>query len=120
MGHAPECTIIYVGLARLPQPLVAPMASVAVELEVEVASRRIVSANTNLPFPSLERLLRELLVGKPIEVCGDGAMLEFEVRYSAPFATALRVAVQSAVRRATADAGSREQAQHQQVALSST
>ena len=59
MGHPARCTIVYVGLGRLPQPLVAAAPTVAVELEV---------------------------------------------RYSAPFASAVRVAVQAAARRALADA----------------
>jgi len=104
MGHPTRCTIVYVGLARLPQPLVAAAPTVAVELEVELGSRHVVAASTNLPFPSLARLLDDVLVGKPVEACMDGALLELEVRYSAPFASAVRVAVQAAARRALADA----------------
>ena len=104
MGHPVRCTIVYVGLGRLPQPLVAAAPTVAVELEVELGSRQVVAANTNLPFPSLARLLDDVLVGKPVEACMDGALLEFDVRYSAPFASAVRVAVQAAARRALADA----------------
>lgn len=108
MGHVDKPTIIYVGLARLPQPLVAPAPTVAVELEVELPGRRIIAANTNLQFPGLERLLREVLVGQPIDSFAGRAMLEFEVRYCATFATAVRAAVQSAVRRAVEDAASED------------
>ena len=108
MGHPSRCTIVYVGLGRLPQPLVAAAPTVAVELEVELGSRQVVAANTNLPFPSLARLLDDVLVGKPVEACMDGALLEFDVRYSAPFASAVRVAVQAAARRALADAADSE------------
>ena len=104
MGHPTRCTIVYVGLARLPQPLVAAAPTVAVELEVELGSRHVVAASTNLPFPSLARLLDDVLVGKPVEACMDGALLELEVRYSSPFAPAVRVALQAAARRALADA----------------
>lgn len=119
MGHAAESTIVYVGLARLPQPLVAPVPSVAVELEVELCSRRILAANTNLQFPGLERLLREVLVGKGVDTFAGCNLLELEVRYSAPFATALRAAVQAAVRRALDDAASKNGAPAQPVAISS-
>src|SRR3990170_426834 len=104
MGHPTRCTIVYVGLARLPQPLVAAAPTVAVELEGELGSRHVVAASTNLPFPSLARLLDDVLVGKPVEACMDGALLELEVRYSAPFASAVRVAVQGAARRGPAGA----------------
>jgi hypothetical protein len=100
MGHASESTIVYVGQARLPQPLVAAAPSVAVELEVDLCSRRVVGASTNLQFPGLDRLLQEILVGRPIDAGDRSAVLELEVRYSAPFTTAVGVAVQSALRRA--------------------
>ena len=115
MGHAAEPTIIYVGLGRLPQPAVAAMDAVVVELEVEAHSRRIVAANTNLQFPGLKRLLQEVLVGQPVDAAAGHALLELEVRYSAPFAPALlelevrysapfapalRAATQAAARRA--------------------
>ena len=67
MGHTNESSIIYVGLARLPQPLVAPVSSVAVELEVEPRGRRTVAASTTPQFPGLEGSLRAGLVGNPIE-----------------------------------------------------
>jgi len=100
MGHAAEPTVVYVGLGRLPQPTVAAMDAVAVELEVEASSRRIVAAATNLQFPRLERLLQEVLVGQPVAAAAGHALLELEVRYSASFAPALRTAVQAAVLRA--------------------
>lgn len=100
MGHAAEPTIIYVGLGRLPQPAVAAMDAVVVELEVETHSRRIVAANTNLQFPGLKRLLQEVLVGQPVDAAAGHALLELEVRYSAPFAPALRAATLAAARRA--------------------
>lgn len=105
MGHVADARIVYVGLARLPQPLVAPSPSVAVELEVEPRSHRIVAVNTNLQFPGLERLLGEILVGKTVDAFAGCALLELEVRYSAPFATAVRAAVQAAVGRAVAGTG---------------
>jgi hypothetical protein len=119
MGHAAESAIVYVGLACLPQPLVAPAPSLAVELEVDLRSRRIVAANTNLQFPGLERLLREVLVDKPVDALTGCAMLELEVRYSAPFATALRAAVQGALRRAEDGATSRDKEPPRRVAVSS-
>ncbi|OGO50375.1 MAG: hypothetical protein A2148_12435 [Chloroflexi bacterium RBG_16_68_14] len=108
MGHVADARIIYVGLARLPQPLVGSAPGIAVELEVEPRSRQIVAASTNLQFPGLERLLGEILVGKAIDALTGCALLELEVRYSAPFATAVRAAVQAAVGRAVAGAGSRD------------
>ena len=100
MGHATGSTIIYVGLGRLPQPAVAAMDAVAVELEVEARTGRIVAANTNLQFPGLKRLLQEVLVGQPVDAAAGRALLELEVRFSAPFAPALRAATQAAARRA--------------------
>jgi hypothetical protein len=103
MGRETQHTVVYVGLARLPQPLVAAAPTVALELEVDMRSGDIVAAQTNLPFPRLRRLLNEVLVGKRVEACMNGAWLELEVRYSAAFAPALRVALQSAAKRALAD-----------------
>ncbi len=119
MGHVADSRIVYVGLARLPQPLVASAPSVAVELEVEPRSRRIVAANTNLQFPGLERLLEEILVGKTVDTFAGCALLELEVRYSAPFATAVRVAVQAAVGRAVDGAKRRDGASPRPAAISS-
>jgi hypothetical protein len=99
MGHATGACIVFVGLARLPQPLISPSPSVVVELEVELATRRIVTASSNLGLPGLERLLADVLVGQSIDGCAGGALLELEVRYSAPFASALRAAVQNALGR---------------------
>ncbi len=107
MGHAAEPTIVYVCLARLPQPSVAAAPAVAVELDVEASSRRIVAATTNLKFPGLERLFQEVLVGQPVDAAAGRALLELEVRYSAPFAPALRAAAQAAARRAVDGAISR-------------
>jgi hypothetical protein len=103
MGRAAQNTVVYVGLARLPQPLVAAAPTVALELEVDMSSGDIIAVQTNLPFPRLTRLLRDLLVGERVEACTNGALLELEVRYSAPFVPALRVALQSAAKRALAD-----------------
>lgn len=108
MGHNGKSTVVYVGLARLPQPSVSPAPTIALELEVEASTRRVVAANTNLQFPGLERLLQEVLVGQPVDAIAGRALLELEVRYSAPFASALRAAVQAAVQRAmdvTANSG---------------
>lgn len=99
MGHATDACIVFVGLARLPQPLISPSPSVVVELEVELATRRIVAATSNLGLPGLERLLADVLVGQSIADCAGRALLELEVRYSAPFASALRTAVQNALGR---------------------
>lgn len=100
MGHDAESTIFYVGLARLPQPRVAAVDVVAIELEVEARSRRIVAANASIKFPGLDRLLQEVLVGQPVAAAAGLALLELEARYSASFAPALRTAVQAAVLRA--------------------
>ena len=119
MGQRVASTIVYVGLARLPQPLVTPAPSVAVELEVESHTRRIVAASSTLQLPALERLLREVLVDKPVDAVAGCPLLELEVRYSAPFTTALRVAVQAAVRRATDGATCAGRTPPEQVELSS-
>jgi len=100
MGREGTNTTVYVGLARLPQPPVAPASTVAVELEVGGASRRIVTASCSLQLPALERLLHELLVDQAIDAVEDTALPAFEGRYSAPFATAVRAALLAAVRRA--------------------
>ena len=118
MGHNAQAIVVYVGLARLPQPLVSSAASIAVELAVELCSRCIVAAHTNLPFPGLDRLLRELLVGKAVDTLDGRALLELEVRYSAPFTTALRAAVQAALRRAIDGVASGNGTPAEQVALS--
>ena len=102
-------TIVYVGVARLPQPLATPAPGVAVELEVEPCSRKIIAVSDNLEFPGLARLLKELLVGRSVERIEGGVLLELEVRYSSPFTTALRVALQCALRRATEGVSQPEQ-----------
>ena len=104
MGSTCHRTIVYVGLARLPQPYAAAAPAVAIELEVEAASRRIVAAHTNLPFVAFQRLLNEVLVGKTAGRLSREDLLELEVRYSAPFAQALRAAVLAALERAAEDA----------------
>ena len=121
MGHDQESTIIYVGLARLPQPCVAPEPTVAVEVEGELGARRIVAVNSTLQLPGLERLLREVLVGKSLDNGAHHAVLELDVRYSAPFSTAIRAAVQAAMRRAAdgAPRACQEQGQEKRPALSS-
>ena len=101
MGHNAESTVFYVGLACLPQPRVVAVDVLAIELEVEARSRRIVAATASLKFPGLERLLQEVLVGQPLAAVAGHALLELEVRYSASFTPALRSAVQAAVLRAT-------------------
>lgn len=111
MGHAlssPTCTstAIYVGMARLPQPLVSAVPSVAVELEVDLTTQRIVAVSTNLELPGLQRLLPELLLGKGLTPCLLASLLELEVRYSAPFSTAIATAVRAALMRANRDAAS--------------
>ena len=117
MEHAASSTIVYVGLARMPQPLVTPAPSVAVELEVDLGSRCIVGANSNLQFPGLERLLRDVLVGKPVDGLLGHALLELEVRYSAPFTTAVRSAVQAALRRALDGAASTNGASQEEASV---
>jgi hypothetical protein len=82
--------------------------AVAIELEVEARSRRIVAANTSLKFPGLDRLLQEVLVGQPVAAAAGLALLELEARYSASFAPALRTAVKAAVLRAMEGATSGE------------
>lgn len=108
MGHNSYSPMVYVGQARLPQPLVATAPSVAVELEVEPCTRRIVAAHTNLQFPGLERVLREILVDRPVDTTDGAAILELEVRYSAPFTTAVGVAVRAALRRAADSVGCKD------------
>ncbi len=118
MGYNAESTIIYVGLARLPQPSVAPGSIIAVELEIEARTRRILGVSTSLQFPGLERMLREILVGEALENGARQALLELDVRYSAPFSTALHAAIQGAMRRATNGDPEQDQVQGQPAALS--
>lgn len=99
MGHISKSTIIFVGLARLPQPCVAVGPTLAVEVEVELPTRRILAVNSTLPLPGLGRLLREILVGEFVEAACE-ALLELRVRYSAPFSTAICAAVEQALQRA--------------------
>ncbi len=102
MGHTAIPTVIFVGLARLPQPCVAVEETLAVEIEIEVPTRRILAVNSTLQLPGLARLLREALVG----ACLNGAceaLLELEVRYSAPFTAALCAAIRRALQQATCD-----------------
>ncbi len=98
MGHSSQSTIVFVGLARLPQPLVAAAPCVAVELEVEPEGRTIVAATSNLELPCLVRLLPDVLVGRTVDSAAGSAALELNARYSAPFGTALATAVQAALR----------------------
>ncbi len=108
MGHNSHSPMVYVGQARLPQPLVAAASSVAVELEVDPCTRRIVAAHTNLQFPGLERVLREILVDRPVDTADGATILELEVRYSAPFTTAVGAAVRAALRRAADGVGCKD------------
>ena len=102
MGHTASSTLIVVGLARLPEPCVAGEQTLAIELEIEVPSRRILAVNSTLQLPGLARLLRETLAGKCLDSACD-ALLELEVRYSAPFTSALSTAIKRALQRATVD-----------------
>lgn len=102
MGHTAKSTVIFVGLARLPQPCVAGDQTLAVELEIELPTRRILAVNSNLQLPGLARLLRETLVGACLNSASE-ALLELEVRYSAPFTAALGAALRRALQRATSD-----------------
>ncbi len=102
MGHGSKHTLIFVGLARLPQPLVASAPSVAVELEVEPSSRQIVAATTNLQLPCLSRVLAGVLVGRTLNGLAGETLLELELRYSATFTTAVTAAVRGALRSAAA------------------
>lgn len=101
MGHV-SSSLIVVGQARLPQPCVAVEQTLAVELEIELPTRRILAVNSTLQLPCLARLLRELLVGE----CVTGAaraILELERRYSAPFTAAVVTALSRALQRPMAD-----------------
>ena len=102
MGHTARSTLIVVGLARLPQPYVAVEQTLAVELEIELPTRRILAVSSTLQMPGLARLLRETLVGECVDSAGE-ALLELEVRYAAPFTSALCAAVKRALQRATID-----------------
>lgn len=114
MGHALSAspptypaTAVFVGLARLPQPLVSAVPSVAVELELDLTTQQIVDVNANLELPGLRRLLRELLQAKPLTPRLLDCLLELEVRYSASFSTAIATAVRAAIKRALhSDVGS--------------
>ncbi|MEX1255691.1 MAG: DUF3870 domain-containing protein [Dehalococcoidia bacterium] len=101
MGQRMSSTIIYVGLARLPQPLATAASAVAVELEVDAATRLIAGVHCSLQFPALERLLQDLVIGKPLEGVAGQAVLELDVRYASPFTTAVRTALLAALRRAS-------------------
>lgn len=101
MGQHPSSTIIYVGLARLPQPLATAASAVAVELEVDASTRLVVGVHCSLQFPALERLLQDLVAGKPLDAVAGQAVLELDVRYASPFTTAVRTALLAALRRAS-------------------
>ena len=102
MGHTELPTLIVVGLARLPQPYVAVEQTVAVEIEFELPTRRILAVNSTLRLPGLARLLRETLTGECMNSASE-ALLELETRYSAPFTGALCAAIKRALQRATVD-----------------
>ncbi len=102
MGHTATSTVIFVGLARLPQPCVAGEQTLAVELEIELPTSRILAVNSTLQLPGLARLLRETLVGVCLKSACE-ALLELEVRYSAPFTAALCAALRRALERAMVD-----------------
>ena len=102
MGHTATATLIFVGLARLPQPYVTAEQTLAVELEIELPTRRMLAVSSTLQMPGLARLLRETLVGECVDSAGE-ALLELEVRYAAPFTSALCAAVKRALQRATID-----------------
>lgn len=102
MGHDTTSTLIFVGLARLPQSCSAVAPTLAVELTIELPSRSIVDASSTLPLPGLSQMLREILVGTGLDDARK-ALLDLEVRYSAPFSAALSAAVERAIQRARAD-----------------
>ena len=102
MGHIAASTLIVVGLARLPQPSVAAEQTVAVELEIELPTHRILAANSTLQLPGLARMLRETLTGKCLNSACE-ALFELEIRYSAPFTNALCTAIKRALQRASTD-----------------
>ena len=102
MGHTAASTLIFVGLARLPQPSVAGDQTIAVELEIELSSRRILAVNSTLQLPGLARLLRETLAGECVNSASE-ALLELESRYCAPFTGAVCAAIKRALQRATVD-----------------
>ena len=105
MGHNTTSTLIFVGLARLPLPSVAVEQTLAVEVEIELPAGRILAVSSTLQLPGLARLLREILVGECVGDAGK-ALLELEVRYSAPFTTAICAAVKRALQRASIDRSS--------------
>jgi hypothetical protein len=119
LGHDALSTIVYVGVARLPQPFVAHVQSLAVELELDLQERRITAASTNLQLRCLDRVLQQVAVGRRVDDMLGSGMLELEVRYSAPFAGALRVALQNALRRAAATS-QREQVHEGELAATAT
>ena len=119
MGHDALPTIVYVGVARLPQPFVAQVQSLAVELELDLQERRITAASTNLQLRCLDRVLQQVAVGRRVDDMLGSGMLELEVRYSAPFAGALRVALQNALRSAAATS-QREQVREGELAATAT
>jgi hypothetical protein len=104
MGHIISSSIVYVGTARLPQPLVSSVAGLAVELVVDPATGRVVAASTNVGLPSLDRLIWEVVVGTPVSDAPETALLEIEVRYCSPLTTAVCRALETALRRAQQDA----------------
>jgi hypothetical protein len=119
MGHDLPSTIIYVGIARLPQPLAATVPALAVELEVEPGTRRIASVQTSLPFPALQRLLQQVLAGTTVDELAGRGLLELEVRYASPFTTAVRAALLAAIRRTSEEAPVEPRTIMERVAVSS-
>ena len=104
MGHLSSTTIVYVGTARLPQPPICAAPAIGVELVVDPATGRVVATSTNLALPSLDRLIWEVVVGKHVSDAPEKALLEIEVRYCSPVTTAVRKALETALRRAQQDA----------------
>ncbi len=104
MGPNASTTIVYVGTARLPQPLPGPAGSLAVELVVEPGTGRVVATATNLALPSLDRLIWEVAVGARVADAPEKLLLEIEVRYCSPLTAAVCRALESALRRAQQDA----------------
>lgn len=102
MGHDASSRLIFVGLARLPQSCSAVAPTLAVEVAIELPSRRIVDAHSTLQLPGLSLMLRDVLVGTSLDDARK-AVLNLEVRYSAPFTAALSAAIERALQRAKSD-----------------
>ncbi len=91
-------TVIFVGHARLPHSLVSPgsTAVVSVEMEVDLESGRVIVVGTQGLSPCSDGLVRELVIGEPLDGRIDAVLATIQARYMGPSQRAICCAVASA------------------------